>query len=56
MNIPKMVEWGTISEKDLDMFIVTDSVEEAFDYLVGEIEALSTGGWRIIVVLVYARN
>ena len=40
MNIPKMVEWGTISEKDLNMFIVTDSVEEAFDYLVGELEAL----------------
>ncbi len=40
MNIPKMVEWGTISEKDLDMFIVTDEVEEAFEYLVREIEAL----------------
>ena len=40
MNIPKMVEWGTISEKDLDMFIVTDSVEEAFEYLVREIEAI----------------
>ena len=40
MNIPKMVEWGTISEKDLDMFIVTDSVDEAFDYLVREIEAI----------------
>lgn len=40
MNIPKMVEWGTISEKDLDMFIVTDSVEDAFDYLVREIEAI----------------
>jgi len=43
MNIPKMVEWGTISEKDLEMFIVTDDVEEAFQYLVTEIETLEKG-------------
>ena len=43
MNIPKMVEWGTISEKDLEMFIVTDDVEEAFQYLVTEIEDLEKG-------------
>ena len=43
MNIPKMVEWGTISEKDLEMFIVTDSVEEAFQYLVEELETLEKG-------------
>ena len=40
MNIPKMVEWGTISEKDLEMFIVTDDVEEAFQYLVTELKSL----------------
>jgi uncharacterized protein (TIGR00730 family) len=38
MNIPKMVEWGTISEADLDMFIVTDDIEEAFNYIVNALE------------------
>jgi len=34
INVPSMVEWGTISEKDLDLFYTTDSVDEAFDYIV----------------------
>lgn len=33
LNIEKMVEWGTISPKDLDLFHRTDSVDDAFDYL-----------------------
>ena len=39
MNIEKMVEWGTISPKDLDMFVITDSVDEAFEYITTAIEA-----------------
>jgi hypothetical protein len=39
MNIPKMVEWGTIAPSDLEMFIVTDDVDDAFNYLVAGIEA-----------------
>jgi hypothetical protein len=39
-NPQKMVEWGTISEKDLDMFIIIDDIEEAFQYLVSEIEKI----------------
>ena len=33
INIEAMVEWGTISRKDLDLFCVIDTVDEAFDYL-----------------------
>lgn len=39
MNIEKMVEWGTISPKDLDMFVITDSVDEAFEYITKALEA-----------------
>lgn len=39
MNIPKMVEWGTIAPSDLEMFIVTDDVDDAFNYLVAGIES-----------------
>ena len=40
MNLEKMVDWGTISEKDLALFHSTDSVDDAFDFLVAELEAL----------------
>ena len=33
INIEAMVEWGTISRKDLDLFCVIDTVDEAFEYL-----------------------
>ena len=33
LNLDKMVEWGTISAKDLDLFHYSDSVEDAVDYL-----------------------
>ena len=39
LNIEKMVEWGTIAAKDLTLFHRTDSVDDAFDYLVAELEA-----------------
>ncbi len=38
LNIQTMVEWGTISEKDLLLYHVTDSVDDAFDYLVSALE------------------
>ena len=33
INFDALVEWGTISAKDLDLFHLCDSVDEAFDYL-----------------------
>jgi hypothetical protein len=38
LNIEKMVEWGTISAKDLDLFFYTDSVDEAFTHLTTALE------------------
>ncbi|MDG1482674.1 MAG: LOG family protein [Myxococcota bacterium] len=38
LNIQAMVEWGTISEKDLQLYLVTDSVDEAFNFLVHALE------------------
>lgn len=40
MDLQKMVEWGTISESDLSLFHPTDSIDDAFDFLVSELEAL----------------
>ena len=33
-RVDKMVEWGTISEKDVHLFHRTDDLDDAFDYLV----------------------
>ena len=46
INLEALVEYGTISPTDLDLFILTDSVEEAFDYVTRELEgtALETPG------------
>ena len=38
LNVEKMVEWGTISAKDLDLFYYTDSVDDAFAYLTTALE------------------
>lgn len=38
MNIDKMAEWGTISLKDLSLYSITDSIDEAFDFIVSNIE------------------
>ncbi len=38
MDIRAMVEWGTISERDLLLYHITDSVDDAFDYLVAALE------------------
>ena len=34
------VRWGTISSKDLQIFHKTDSVDDAYQYLTGRLEAL----------------
>jgi hypothetical protein len=38
LNFDTLVRWGTISPEDLDLFFRTDSVDEAFDFLVRELE------------------
>jgi len=35
LNLDPMVEYGTVSAEDLDLFLKTDSVDEAFDYVTG---------------------
>ena len=39
LNVEPMVRFGTISETDPDLFFKTDSVDDAFDYLVKELMA-----------------
>ena len=38
MNLDAMVKYGTISEKDLELFYYTDSVDEAYDYITSHLE------------------
>ena len=33
-NPKAMAEWGTISYSDLELYFLTDSVDDAYDYLV----------------------
>jgi uncharacterized protein (TIGR00730 family) len=37
LNFDAFAKWGTISQKDLDLFTIMDSVDEAYDCLVGEL-------------------
>jgi hypothetical protein len=39
LNLQPMVDFGTISPEDVDLFFRTDSVDEAYDYLVGQLTA-----------------
>ena len=39
-----MVEEGTISPEDPGLFLLTDSVDEAFEYVVGELVKNEAGG------------
>ena len=34
----KMLEYGTISKEDLDLFVIIDDVDEAFDYLTNNMQ------------------
>ncbi|MCB9758937.1 MAG: LOG family protein [Alphaproteobacteria bacterium] len=38
INLQAMVDWGTISQKDLDLFHRTDDVDDAFAYLTDALE------------------
>ena len=37
LSLEALVKYGTISPGDLDLFIKTDSVDEAFDHVVGQL-------------------
>ena len=37
LNFETLVEFGTISREDLDMFHISDTVDEAFDYITHEL-------------------
>ena len=37
VNMEKMAMWGTISEEDLNLFHMSDSPKDAFDYIVGSL-------------------
>lgn len=37
-NFDIMVDWGTIAPKDMDLMFITDSVDDAFDFLTAGIE------------------
>ncbi len=46
VNLEAMVEWGTIAPRDLDLVFRTDSVSDAFDYLVTALEDAEREGPR----------
>jgi uncharacterized protein (TIGR00730 family) len=48
LNLEALVRFGTIDRKDLDLFHKSDSVDEAFDFIVAELsrEAVSHPGGR----------
>lgn len=39
MNLDAMVKWGTLTPEDLELFRLVDSVDEAFDYVISELQA-----------------
>jgi uncharacterized protein (TIGR00730 family) len=44
VNFDKLVEWGTISPRDLDLFKVCDTPQEAFTYIRTRLEELYLRG------------
>jgi hypothetical protein len=38
MDLDAMASFGTIDKKDLDLFLRTDSVDEAFDFITSELK------------------
>ena len=43
LNLDAMVEEGTISPEDPNLFLMTDSVDEAYEYVVARLEAIEKG-------------
>ena len=43
IDFDALVRYGTIDAEDLDLFTRTDSVDEAFDFLTGEMSARFLG-------------
>ena len=43
VNFDALVHYGTISREDVDLFERTDSVDEAFDFLVRELTEYALG-------------
>ena len=43
LNLEAMAEEGTISPGDTDLFLMTDSIDEAFEYVVSRLEAVERG-------------
>ncbi len=37
INFEALIEYGTINREDLDLFLLTDSIDEAFDYLTAQL-------------------
>ena len=44
LRLEALVEWGTINESDLDLFLRTDSVDEAFDYVTKQLSEMLESG------------
>lgn len=44
INFEALVEWGTISASDLDLFIKTDSVDEAYDHITNMLNEMIESG------------
>lgn len=44
LRLEALAEWGTISEKDLDLFLRTDSVDEAFEYVTKQLSEMLESG------------
>lgn len=47
VNFEALVKWGMISAEDLDLFLKTDSVDEAFNYLKSRLEELYVSPERL---------
>jgi uncharacterized protein (TIGR00730 family) len=45
LNIEAMAEWGTISERDLDLVHYADTPKQAFEYLIASLIAVESGTW-----------
>jgi len=44
LHLEALAKWGTISIEDLDLFLRTDSVDEAYDYITTQLgEMLASG-------------